>query len=118
MKTSDEILLQALRESAAEVIKAKVGGYGSPLGDLVGHAIERHKHELSAMIEGAVAGMIADPEFKATVLAEIREKTAKQLISKSAGDIEKRLNELRSDPVHRARIDLALAEFVKAALSK
>lgn len=118
MKTSDEILLETLKISVCKIIESGVSGYNSPIGGLVSAAVDRHKGELAAMIEGAIAGMIADPEFKATVIAEIREKAAKQLISKSAGDIEKRLNELRSDPVHRARIDLALAEFVKAALPK
>jgi hypothetical protein len=65
------------------------------------------------MLEQAVASCVGDPEFVESIRVAVRQSLAKTLVQRFGGELEKQVNALKSDPITRARITLALEEIVK-----
>lgn len=110
----DTMLLNAIRDGLRDGIKSKLtSGYGNPLDKLIEAALAKHGAGLSELLSGAVAACIADPAFRLQIADQTRHLLAKTLVQRFGGELEKQVNQLKSDPATRARITLAIAEIVK-----
>jgi hypothetical protein len=55
---------------------------------------------------------LGDEQFRANIAEQARHLLAKQLIQMFSGELEKAVNQLKSDPATRARIVLAIEQIV------
>jgi hypothetical protein len=112
---SDEILGRAVFEGLRDGVTKKMDNYNSPLEKLVNEAINKHSPAFRALLEDAVGGAIGDPAFQEEIKTAARTQLAKILVQRYGGELEKQVNALKSDPLTRAKITLALDEIIKSA---
>ncbi len=112
--TSEKMLEAAIQDGIREGIKSKFSGYNTPLDKLVQDAIAANAAKFKALLEDSVATFVANEAFRDEIRSAVHRALAKNLIQKFGGEIEKRVNVLKSDPTTRAKITLAISEIVKA----
>lgn len=83
----------------------------SPLDRVLNDVLTRREPELRALIDEAVTQSFVG--FRDNLREAASHKLARVLMSKAEGEIEKRANELRSDPAFRARLTLAIESAIK-----
>lgn len=111
---ADKLLVDALRDGIREGVKAKLQqSYDNPLNKLLGQVLERHAPAFQAMLGEAIASCVGDAAFRAQIAEAVRHTLAKTLVQRFGGELEKQVNQLKSDPATRARITLAITEIVK-----
>jgi hypothetical protein len=111
---ADELLTNAIRDGIREGIKSKLGnGYDSPLDKLVKATIEKHSGQFTSLLEDALASCLGNTEFRNDIATSVRHTLAKVLVQRFGGELEQRVNVLKSDPATRARITVAIDEIVK-----
>lgn len=111
-------ILQAIRGSIADSIKAKLTGYNSPLDSLIASVVESHRAELNSLFDDAFSATIRSDEFRKHICDGVHSHLAKQLVQKFGGEIEKQVNALKADPTSRAKITLAIEGVVKELSNK
>lgn len=117
MKNFEQEVLQQVNESIAKSIAEKMTGYNSPLGKIVDNVITKHEGVIFDLVNGHVAASLSSIELRKELAEAVNKKIARLLIQRVEGELEKRVNALRADPIARARIDIAISEAV-ADLSK
>jgi len=108
-----EILHLAENAVKQSIIKSLTEGYGNPLSKLVGQVIDNHSQELTNIIDEEFSSMITSKEFKRGLKTALNEKLAKVLISRMGGELEKQVNELKQNPVTRAKITTAINKVIE-----
>jgi hypothetical protein len=111
---ADELLSRAIHDGIRESVTDKLKGYNSPIDKLLTAAIEKHNSAFRELLENAIGSAVADDEFRNHIAAAVRSNLAKTLVQRFGGEIEKQVNVLKSDPMTRARIVLAIEEIVKS----
>ena len=113
---TDHMIENALRDAVREGIKAKfTSAYGdNPLGKMLTAGVEKHVGAIQGLIGECLAACVSDAEFRAQLAASVRSVLAKTLVQRFGGELERQVNALKSDPVTRARITLAIEDIVKA----
>lgn len=107
-----QVITQA-KHAIRDAIREKLGSaYNSPLQQLIERVVGKHAAVFETLLSDAITGMYNDPSFRAEVTAAARSKLAKTLIDKMGGEMEKRVNDLKSNPATRARITLAIEQIV------
>ena len=107
-------ILNAARSGIIDAIKTKLGGYNSPLDAILTGTVKAHEAELRGLVTEAFTESLGNTTFRADIKQAVRHSLAKCLVQKFGGEIEKQVNELKSDPSTRARITLAIEEIVKS----
>lgn len=111
----NKVVEDAVKSGIIDGIKSKFSaGYNSPLEKILQTAMETHAAKVRALLEDAIEKSVNDPDFRDQVVASTRAVLAKTLVQRFGGEIEKQVNALKSDPVTRARITLALEDIVKS----
>jgi hypothetical protein len=111
---ADALIVNAVRDAIREGIKAKFQqSYQNPFDPLLTACLKRHEASLAGLIGEAIGLAVCDPAFRQEVAAAVRASLAKTLVQRFGGELEKQVNQLKSDPATRARITLAIAEIVK-----
>ena len=110
---ADKMFETAIRDALREGIKAKMTGYNSDLDKLVSASIAKHDGTIRGLLEESIGSCVNDPTFRDDIKQSVRHTMAKLLVQKFGGELEKQINTLKSDPLTRARIVLALDEIVK-----
>lgn len=108
----DKFLKAAEHAIYESITKMLASDYRSPIVDIVKETAEKHKDKLSELVESAFLGAIESDQLKQSVNQAMSDKLARNLVSGLGGEIERRVNELKADPVTRAKITLALTEIV------
>lgn len=114
MEKLEQDVLKAVQTSIGEAIKTTLTGYNSPLNKLIESVVNAHTSELRDTIEDSFSKVIMSAEFKETVNNAFNHKLARILVDKLEGAIEKRVNELRSDPTIKAKMIIAIENLIKA----
>ena len=114
---SDKLFQDAIRDALRSGVAEKLKGYNSPLDGIVRTAIEKHSGMFRALLEEAIGSAVVNPEFRQEITAAVHRNLAKTLVQRFGGEIERRVNVLKSDPTTRARITLAIEEIVKSQTS-
>lgn len=111
---SDKLLENALRDGIREAVKSKMASsYNNPLDTVISEALKKHTPAFQSLIGECVAACMGDQDFRATIAASVRSTLAKTLVSRFGGELEKQVNQLKSDPATRARITLAIEDIIK-----
>ncbi len=107
---TEELFLEAVKTGLRDAVKAKLQ-YAKLIDELLGSS--RVKAVGQELVDAAFDSMATDKEFRALLIAELKQSLAKTLVRRFGGEIEATVNRLKSDPVTRARIVLALEQCVK-----
>lgn len=114
MTDLETIILKTAKESVSKsVVSALTEGYDNPMKQLCEKVLNKHKTELSGLIDSEITALISGEEFKNAIKEALTHKLAKTLVSKMGGEIEKRVNELQQNPETRARITVRISELIK-----
>jgi hypothetical protein len=104
----------AVQDGIRDGIKQKLSGnYNNPLDKMIGEAIAAHGDRFRALLTDAITSAVGDQTFREQVATQVRHSLAKTLVARFGGELEKQVNVLKSDPLTRARITLAIEEIVK-----
>jgi hypothetical protein len=111
---SDKLLADTLRDGLREGLKTQLTrSYQNPLDDLLKGAMAKHGPAMQSLLADAIRACLDDPLFRGAVFEQVRAAVAKQLVQKFGGELERTVNQLKSDPTTRARIVLAIEEIVR-----
>ena len=108
-------LENAISAGMREAVKNKLSSYNSPLNILVKDVVEKYRVELEGLLDLAISTCISNEGFKQGIAEAVNRNLAKILIQRFGGEVEKQVNALKSDPITRARITLAIEQIVKDA---
>lgn len=109
----EQLLRHAVQTGISEAIKHKLNqGYSSPYEKLLTQIIEAEIEPVKTLLSGVVKGLVEEPEFRESVRQQLRNKLAGLLVARFGGELERQVNQLKSDPVTRAKITTALAGIV------
>src|SRR5690242_8754733 len=104
----DQLLSNAVRDGIRDGIQKRLtDGYGA-MSKLFDGALEARSSEIRKVLDDALKSCLNDDEFRQTVAASVRSKLAGILVQRFGGELEKQVNQLKSDPATRARITLAI----------
>lgn len=106
-------LRQAIHDGIREGVKSRLAGYNSPLEKLLADIFLAESASFRSLLHGAITSAMNDETFRQDMAGQIRKKLAALLVQKFGGELERHVNALKSDPVTRARITLAIEEIVK-----
>jgi len=118
MENFEQDVLKAVQWAVGESIKSVLTGYNSPLHKLVESIINKHTGELRDTIEESFSKVILTSEFKESVNNAFNHKLARILVDKMEGAIEKRVNELPSDPTMKAKMIIAIEGLINQTQKK
>jgi hypothetical protein len=105
-------IIGQIRSGLAKAIQEKLSGYQSPLQTLVNNAVENHAAEIRELLTGSVKQSLSDPDFRKQIQDAVKTKLARLLVERFGGELEKQVNQLKSEPSTRAKIMLAIQEIV------
>ena len=112
-KTLEEMVAAQIGTALKRAINEELTGYGSALRKITERVIEQRSGELQELMDGAIVAAINDETMRSEIAIAIRAKAAKTLVNKMGGEVEKRVNELRANPVTRAKITIALEKMIE-----
>lgn len=105
-------ILKNIKSSMGKAIETELVGYNKPLSKLTERVVNSHEVELYDLINAEFSEMLNSKDFKDELKIAINSKFAKVLVARMGGEIEKRVNEMKSDPIARAKITLALDKII------
>ena len=110
----EQEFLRTIRDALADAVKAKVtqGYHDSPLNKMIDEVVRDHMGELRGLVDQSFVSALRDDGFKYALKDTFNHKLSRVLMSKFEGEIEKRTNELRADPIMRSRIMLAIEKAI------
>ncbi len=111
MKT-DDLIMDAVKVGIVDAVKTTLTAYDSPLKNTIRDCVKKNEPELAKIVDDAIRLCVINDDFKAEIRRATREKLAKYLVQRLGGEIEKKVNLLKSNPLTRARITVALEEIV------
>lgn len=98
---------------AAGISKVLESSYGNPIGKLAEAAVASRQAEIQSMFTNAIDKALS-AEFLPALQSACAHKLARVLVSKMEGEIEKKANDLRSNPETRAKITVAIAKCIES----
>jgi hypothetical protein len=113
--TSDNELIQkaiqdGIRKGIADRLSANYGPVAKQLDELV-------STEANTMLAGLITECFAEPTFRDDIARGLREQLSKSLVRRFGGDLERTVNNLKSDPKIRQQIVDALDKIVQNNIS-
>jgi hypothetical protein len=114
---ADQLLENALREGMREGLKALMTrSYENPFEKVMKDGLARHAPAFHKLLSECVESCLGDATFRQQIAAQIRSTLAKTLVQRFGGEMERQVNQLKSDPATRARITLAIEAIVSERL--
>lgn len=113
MTNLEKDILNSTQLAIGKAIGENLTGYHNPLSKLITEVVDSHRNELKEIIESNFTKVIRSKEFDKSVKNAFNHKLAKILVSKLEGSVEKCVNTLRSDPIVRARMILAIEDIIR-----
>lgn len=107
-------IVRTARDAITKAIESALIGYSSPMTEMVNRVVRRHEAALDKVVDEAIAAATKSEDFANELRRATTTKIASTLIQRLGGEIEKKVNELKSSPTTRARITLAIEELVNS----
>lgn len=110
----EKMVNNALADAIREGFKQKVTqSYGdNPINKMLTSVLESHLPAMRTTLDAAITSVVTTEEFKKDIRQAVQHNLAKLLIQRFGGELEKQVNALKSDPMTRARITLAIEQIV------
>jgi len=112
MSNLENDIINTARGAISESIVKELTGYNKPLNSLVSAVISDNKTDLYRLINDEFSGLLNSSVFKDELKLALNKKLASVLVSRMGGDLEKKVNELKSNPETRAKVTLALSKMI------
>lgn len=112
MNELESQILTAARDGIHKAIESCLGGYNSPLHKVIEQVCTARGDLLKTLVDDAFSEVLSG-SLREGLKQALSHKLAKILVSKMEGEIEKRVNDLRSNPTTRATITLAVEQAIK-----
>lgn len=110
----EQELLNAVRDGLREGIKSRLTrDYRNPLDAIIEGVMGKHRSTFESLLCEVIESCVNDPDFREEIKAGTRKIMAKVLVQRFGGELEKQVNALKSNPLTRARIVLAMDRIVK-----
>lgn len=112
----NKVIERSIMQGIAEGIKSQLTkSYDNPVEKIVKSLIDTQDAQIRSLFGEAFSGLFSNEEFRRQIIDQTRSILAKQLVQKFGGELEKTVNQLKSDPATRARITVAIDEIVRTA---
>ena len=110
----EKLVSNALSDALREGFKTKITqAYGdNPINKMLTSVIESHLPTMRLTLDAAITSVVTTEQFKQDIRQAVQHNLAKLLIQRFGGELEKQVNALKSDPMTRARITLAIEQIV------
>lgn len=108
----DRRVLDAANKAITKAIVEELVGYKNPLSLIVERVITAHDAEIYNLIDGEVVALLTAGDFRDTLKEALNAKLARVFIQRMGGELEKQVNELKSNPTTRAKITLAISRII------
>ena len=122
MQTLEEKIIYAagdvIKSTLADAITSSLIGYNKPMNIMAEQVIKDHQEHFRSMYKTALDGLLDDVEFKSEIDKALRVKLAKMIINKATGELESHLDKIKSDPVHKAELTIAVSNAIKGFTDK
>jgi hypothetical protein len=109
----NEIVLREVGPAIREAVLKKLTDFNSPLNGIVDQVVARHSLEIQNKIDFALKEAIASVDFDAAIRENLTHKLARILSSKMEGAVEKVANDIRSNPVFKSRLTIAVEQILR-----
>ncbi len=109
----EDRILRGINKAVGEAIQEELVGYGKPLSKLAERVIAAHSDELYELMNDEFVELLTAESFRAVLKKALNEKLAKVLVSRMGGELEKQVNELKGNPVTRAKITTAINKVIE-----
>lgn len=110
---SKEDVLKVVTDALVSKIGERMNAYSSPLNKVIDDVIEDHAETIRTIANSCLKETLATKEFRQTVKEEFTHKTAKAMVGKLEGSVEKAVEVLRQNPTLRAQMILAIENIIK-----
>ena len=112
-------ILSSVTTSMQEAIKKiLIDDYNSPLKKLITSVVDDNSVEVKKLINDAFTQVIRTEDFKEAIVLAFSHKVAKTIISNNDSIFDKVSNELKSDHIFKAKMQLAVANVVEECLPR
>lgn len=111
-------ILRVAQESIHKALQTVLTNYDSPIVKLIKLVVEENSAELKKIIESAFTSVMRTEDFKRAIFEGCQHKVSRVIVSGNDGLFDKVANDLRQDPVFKAKISVAVANVVEECLSK
>ena len=118
METIERKIENVIDAAVLQGVNSFLSGYNSPLHPIINTVIDKNKGAIQTKMESYLTHIIADEEFDRVAGEQIKKMAAKLLVAKFNGEMEKRINDLRSDSAFRAKMTIAIDDLVKEHLEQ
>lgn len=109
----EEQIVRCAQSAIAKAVHDELVGYNKPLSKLVCRVLEQHSPDLEKLINDEVSVLIGSADFRQDLKAALNQKLARVLVERMGGELEARVNKLKSNPETNAKITLAITKVVQ-----
>lgn len=109
----EHLVTDAFRAGLQKMLEQQIGSYNNPVAKIAEQILAAHADQIRVLLEDAVSNALSSKVLKSDLREAFGHKVAKLLVSKLEGEVEKRVNDIRSDPIMRAKMLLAIEQVVK-----
>lgn len=102
----------AVKKAIREAIEKSLISYSSPLDKLVKAEVDKCQGPISTLLNESIMHCM-QLDIREQIKEALSHKLARLLVTKMEGELEKKVNDLRSSPETRARIVLAIDNAIK-----
>lgn len=113
----EQSILSTVQKSMQAAIEKSLTDYGSPLLKLITIVVDEHSRQLKQIISDSFDEVIQKDEFKKSVQEGFSHKITRTLMSDNNSLLEKTTNELKRDPIFKAKISLAIDNVINEYLN-
>ena len=111
---TEQTIEEAMREGLSQAVKNQfTSNYDNPIKLHVEEAISNFSGKILELLNWSIHNCLCDDLFVDEIQKSVREVLAKELVKRFGGEVQKQVNDLKSDPRTRERITTALEEIVK-----
>jgi hypothetical protein len=111
----EDIVSKELKFALGEVIKNRLGSYGSPLSKFLDEVVSEKSSIIKQLLREAIDESMSQEVFRTEIKQAFAHQLARSLMSEFKGEIEKQANSLRQQADFRARVVLAIEKIVSEA---
>jgi len=109
-------LLAQCEKAIDKIITDALGSYNSPLLKAVNLSLDEQKDKINKLASESVSEIVNSDDFKQIMRDEMKRKLARVLISQYGGEVEKVVNELKANPLTRAKITTAIDSVISESM--
>jgi len=112
----DRRILSQVNKALGEAITTELTGYQKPLSKIVERVIADHSTEIYNLVNDEFVTLLTAGDFRVELKTALNAKLARVLIQRMGGELESKVNELKSNPQTNALITLAITDVVAKLL--